>query len=205
MIDKNTLLIDNAPTYVDGIRFLRNKYQNNKKRFVSRFIEVEKKELQMVNLENWEEICDFYENMWDKVTSFSYKEAFNIKDSTFRAKVFSVINVPEMIEHLGSIRIKTEGINLVNRVYNSVLDKFEEKEFTQIYELHEVNGSKLDLNEKVYAIKCWCTSTDEEHWLWVDSGVANHKDPLKAIASTCKVYESMLGKIKHIIRQKSQS
>ena len=112
-----------------------------------------------------------------------------------------MIDVPEMINNLGSERISTEGIDLVNKTYNIKTGEFEDVDMTQIYELHRVNGSKLGVNQDIYAIKCWCTSTDQEHWLWTESRPSGNDVALKAIASTCMVYKPMLGKIKHIIRQ----
>ncbi|MCK5788799.1 MAG: hypothetical protein KAH32_07360, partial [Chlamydiia bacterium] len=96
---------------------------------------------------------------------------------------------------------------LKDRHWNTITQEFEDIEFDQVYELHKVDTTKLmddaddDNDEAVYSIKCWCTSTDEVHWLWVDSEVAGSEDPLEAIASTCMIYESMSGRIKHIIRQ----
>jgi hypothetical protein len=204
MINTETLMIDDSPTYVDGIRYLKTKYQGNKERFLSRFVEPTRELLQMEECENYKEVMDFYVSLWDLHPKFSYQEAFEISDNSFSSKVFSVINVPEMIENLGTTRIKTEGIELINRVYNEHTQGFDEIKLTQIYELHNVNSEKLGLSEnseKIYAIKCWCTSTEEEHWLWVDNEIGKQENPLEAIASTCKVYKSMLGNIKHIIRQ----
>lgn len=203
MINSSSLLIESAPSYIEGVRYLKTKYRNNKSRFISRFIEPNKKYLQMDEVKNYQDICDFYVKLWDRsdVTEFSFKQAFEIKNNEFRALVFSIIDVPEMIKELGSKMIKVEGKELVNKTYNKYTDKFINEPFTQIYELHEVNSEKLGLTETLYAIKCWCTSTNDEHWLWVDLKTGASHDPLKAIASTCKVYKSMIGNIKHIIRQ----
>jgi len=50
-------------------------------------------------------------------------------------------------------------------------------------------------------VRCWDTTSNEEYWLWVDENNFDGKSPLDAIASTCVVYESMIGKIKSITRQ----
>ena len=48
-------------------------------------------------------------------------------------------------------------------------------------------------------MRCWCTSTDEEHWLWIED---EYKDnPLEAVASTCRVHKSVKNQIKEIKRQ----
>lgn len=195
MINLETYLIESCPTYEDGVRYLRNKYSNNYKRFIERFINPLRIWLSMNDVPNIDDIISIYLNLWSRVKSFSYKEAFEIKDGNFRALVFSVIDVPEMIKHLGSKRIKTDGIELENKAYDKTF------KLSQVYELHKVDCSELEIEEDVFAIRCWCTSTNTEHWLWIDKKEGLKNDPLSAIASTCKVYKSMIGNIKHIIRQ----
>lgn len=201
MINKETLLIENAPSYEDGAKYLKTKFNSNKNRFIERYLKSQLIDLEVNNLPNAKEICDFYYNLWDDVKPFSYAEAFAIENTMFRSEVFSVINVPEMIENLGHERIKVEGISLKNKIYNEFKEQFETIDFEQIYELHKIDGTKLGLEESLYAIKCWCTSTDAEHWLWIDGNMGEQQNPLKSIVSTCKIYKSMIGKIKHIIRQ----
>ena len=68
-----------------------------------------------------------------------------------------------------------------------------------VYEIWEVNGEKLGLEESLYVIKCWCTSTNKEHWLWVNDEYKD--DPLEAIASTFRIHENLIPFIKCIKRQ----
>jgi len=201
-IELSTFMVDRARTYEDGIMYLKTKFNSNYDRFRGRWLDQVNIWLQMNRIENYEDIVEFYDKLWFEHEPFTYEEAFKIDDDEFRALVFSVINVPEMIRHLGTERIKVDGVELENKVYNPTTDKFEIQHLSQIYELHKVNGKALGLeSQDIYALKCWCTSTDQEHWLWVDEEAGRQGDPLKAIAGTCKVYKSMLGKIRHIIRQ----
>lgn len=199
-ISTDNFMILNAPTYIDGAKYLKTRFRSNKSRFLKRAIEPISQWLQMNGIENYNDWVQLYTNLFDKVNPYSYAEALNIKNDEFRAEVFSIIDVPQMIKNLGSTRIKVEGIELINKVYNTVTKSFDEMPLTQIYELHLVNGKKLGI-EDCYAIKCWCTSTKEEHWLWVNDEQAASGSPLEAIASTCNIYECMENNIKHIIRQ----
>lgn len=199
MININTLMIDSASTYEEGAMYLNTKHKNNQKRIDQRELKPIKEWLQMNDVENATDIYNFYKDLCSKLPCFSYEQAFKIEEGSFRSSVFSVINVPEMIRELGSTRIKTEGIELINKTF--VDGEFINIPLSQIYELHQVNGRKLGLDEDIFAIRCWCTSTNDEHWLWVDETVKSHMSPLTAIASTCKIYSSMVGNIKHIIRQ----
>ena len=68
-----------------------------------------------------------------------------------------------------------------------------------MYETHEINGEKLGIEDKLYAVKCWCTSTNKEHWIWIDEKYKD--DPLNAIASTFMVHENVIPHIKALKRQ----
>jgi hypothetical protein len=184
-------------------RFLKGAYNENKPRFKSRFVDFYKSYFKAIDKEYFSDIIDNIEYAWDLVKPFSYKEAFELQDRTFRALVFSSINVTEMVKELGTTRAKVEGKELINKTWNPYLQKFEEVPYTVIYELHYVNGEKLGLREgtKLPIVKCWCTTTNNEHWLWVTDESFKNDSPLEAIASTCVIYKSMYGKIKHIIRQ----
>jgi hypothetical protein len=202
MINTGTLLIQNLTTYEMCGRYLRTQFTDNKDRFVKRFIEPLSTFLTMNSVENHKDVIKLYMKLWDISKPYTYSEAFGITNAEARATVFSVINVDEMVNNLGTTRIKTSGIDLVNRTYNTVTGTHEDNEFTQIYELHQVNGSKLGLStNELYAIKCWCTSTDQVHWLWTSAEMGRTGDPLAAIADCCKYYVGMQGKITHIIRQ----
>lgn len=179
-------------------RYLKGVYRGNKPRFIEKFINYYKKQFNAYRLEELNYLLDNMEFIWDHVEPFSYKEAFEIDDTTFKSLVFSSIDIREMINNLGAERVSVEGRELVNKVWNSQIKDFEMVPYSVIYELYNVSGEKLGVSEPLSVIKCWCTTTNEEHWLWVEDGSLS---PLEAIASTCVIYKSMHGKIKHIIRQ----
>lgn len=199
MINLETLLIEGVPSYEECGKYLRTQYGSNVLRFESRFLEPLQEWLTMNDVENHEDVIQLYKTLWLTSEPYSYKQAFEIKDNAFMAMVFAHISVPEMIANMGSKRIATAGIDLVNKVFNN--NVHQDVPMTQVYELHEVDGELIGATGSLFAIKCWCTSTNTEHWLWIDNEVAEMGDPLQAIASTCVYYKPMQGKIKHIIRQ----
>jgi len=184
-------------------KYLKGVYRENKSRFKSRFVDFFKTQFKAYDLEYFNDIIDNIDFFWDKVNPFTYQEAFEIEDVTTRALFFRSVNINEMVSELGATRINVEGKELVNKVWNEYKNEFEEVPYTVVYELYHINGSKLGLNEEVKLpiVKCWCTTTNDEHWLWVDSESFSDNSPLQAIASTCVIYKSMHNKIKHIIRQ----
>lgn len=61
------------------------------------------------------------------------------------------------------------------------------------YELYKIKGDKLFPEEKsewrrsnadIYAVRCWCTTTAREYWIYVPRNVGEMKDAIEAIAWT---------------------
>lgn len=134
-----------------------------------------------------------------EVKPFTYKEAFEITDDQFRIKVFESIDIVDMINNLGSKRLKTDGMEVKHKQYDDAGNFTGYKTYDVIYEVHEVSGEKLGLDDCSYALKCWCTSTNQEHFLWIED---KYKDnPLEAVASTFRVHKNLIPHIKEIKRQ----
>lgn len=184
----------------DIARYLKGKYRGNLERFEERFLNPLKEAVIMYDRPEKVHCLDIVRNSFIKREPFSYKEAFEIQHREFQALVFGSINVPEMISNLGSERIATEGIPVKHRKYKEDYS-YEMIEYTCIYELHKINIKELtQRDDHAFAIKCWCTSTDKEHWLWVDEKAAA-KGIKEAVASMCVVYKNLIPYIKHIKRQ----
>jgi len=143
---------------------------------------------------------------WNKIRRLTYKEAFAIDSSELRMKVFAGVNVAEMINELGYEKIDVKGKPVKRLFYNEVTGQEESREYDAIYELLRVKISDLigdEAQEEVYGhvVKCWCTSTNEEHYLWVEDQFAT--DALTAISSTCRLQKDVLeeGSIIELRRQ----
>lgn len=198
MIELDTYKIPQAPTLSSGIRYLKTLYQSNYDRFKSRYLIELEQFLRMNDCRATDAILDHYDSEFRRVKPYDYKEALHLEKVVFKQLVFSAIDVPQMMEHLGHNLVKAQGIDLINRTFNTTTNSFEDIEMTQVYEMHQVNGSQIGINEPLYALRCWCTSTNKEHWLWLDK---KYDNVLDAVASTCVIWEPMRGKIKKIIRQ----
>ncbi|CAB4142279.1 hypothetical protein UFOVP449_31 [uncultured Caudovirales phage] len=141
---------------------------------------------------------DFLVQNYDAAVPFSFKESFELQNREFQALVFSSINISEMITELGATRYKTDGIEVKHRQYDNDGNFTGETEYHNVYEVWEVSGEKLGLNENLYTVKCWCTSTNQEHWLWIEDQYK--EDPLEAIASTFRVHRNIIPHIKCLKR-----
>ena len=197
VIDIDSQSFINPISLVDGTKYIKGVF-TNKERLINRFI----KPIKETSEKSGWETDKFINNVidtYDQVEPFTYAEAFKIEDPQFRATVFGSINVSEMIETLGATRVATDGKHVNQKVYSESGEFLGYHEFDNIYEVHEVSGEKLGLEENLYALKCWCTTTNKEHWLWIED---QYKDsPLEAVASTFRIHENLIPHIKEIKRQ----
>jgi hypothetical protein len=194
-IDRDSFIDDVELPYF--ARYLKGVFKS-KDRFKENFIIPFRDGLIALDREDRLPILDLITFYFNKSKPFTYKEAFEIQNNNFRAIVFGSINVSEMIANLGNERINVEGKNVTHRIYKED-GSYTMKNYDVIYELHKINCSTLNIPDN-YCVKCWCTSTNKEHWLWIEEPYA-HKGALEAIASTIRVYENMIPYIKHIKRQ----
>jgi hypothetical protein len=171
----------------------------NKERFISRFSEpIKNIMVEYMDMPDTTFMSEL-EDMYDDVVPYTYNEAFAIENDSYKAKVFGSINITDMITSLGHKRIATEGKQVKHKKFDKDGTFLGTEEYDVIYEVHEVNGEKLGLTENVFAIRCWCTTTDKEHWLWIEEEYKN--SPLEAVASTFRIHENLISNIKEIKRQ----
>lgn len=195
-------------TREEFMKYLRTRY-TNLERFKSNFVKPYKELLdQFEEMESEENIgfkkgalklVDGFVEDYSNFEPFTYKEAFNITNDEFRALIFGSIRVPDMIKELGHERIKVAGQPVKHKKFDSEGNFIGMEEYDVIYETHKVNGENLGIGDDLCAVKCWCTTTEEEHWLWVDEKYIN--DPLEAIASTFMIHKNLIPYIKELKRQ----
>jgi hypothetical protein len=143
--------------------------------------------------------CDIILKLFDIAEPYNFEDAFKLKEDQFRIMVFSTIDIGDMINSLGAERIATDGKTSIQKKFDPNGNYIDTIEMSNIYEVYEVNGSKLNIEGNVYALKCWCTTTNNEHWLWIDE---QYKDkPLEAVASTFRIHENLIPHIKELKRQ----
>ena len=181
------------------MRLLKGFY-TNKERFRERYLSIYE------DIDLLKPIYNYFLQNYDSVTPFSYKEAFEIKDQNIRKEVFNSINITEMVHNLGSTKIAVDGKEVTRENFDKQGNVLPNKTYYAVYETYQINGSAL-FNEEMsemenpflYAVKCWCTSTENEHWIWIDE---KYKDsPLEAIASTFHIHKNIIPYIKELKRQ----
>lgn len=179
----------------DIIKYLKGVFEK-RERFTHHFLDV-----LLENAKNLGGELDYDDllGIFDTASPFSYKEAFEIDNTMFQAEVFGSIDIQEMMHELGAERRATEGRHLKNKIFSENGEFMGHEDYDVIYEVHEVDGEKLGLSDKLYTLKCWCTSTNEETWIWTTEEFKD--DPLGGIANTCRAPENIIPYIKEIKRQ----
>jgi hypothetical protein len=184
------------------LRFLKTKY-TNRERFIAGFVAPIEESINKCNnpelLTPLANVLTQFRKEYDSVNSYSYKEAFQINSELFKSIVFGCIRVPDMIKELGHKRFATAGQPVRHKQFSKDGEFLGYREYDVIFETHRVNGKKLGLREDVYAVRCWCTTTDNEHWLWIDEQYK--ADPSEAIARTFFIHENLIPFIKELKRQ----
>lgn len=183
------------------IRYIRTRY-TNKERFVSGFVTPVRDHLSKYSTvlpANLIQLVDLIVNSYDNAEPYTYAEAFKLQSEAFKSIVFGCIRVPEMIQELGHRRIATAGRPVRHKQFAPDGEFTGYREYDVVFETHQVDGTKLGLRDSIYAVRCWCTTTHNEHWLWIQDEWRN--DPLEAIAHTFQVHENLVPYIKELKRQ----
>lgn len=189
--DPSTQKFNPDVSWKDILRYLKGLYGENEERFKAYFVEV--RDNNYVN-----DFINYALENFHEVEPFSYAEAFRIEDQVFRVNVFSSINIPEMISNLGHELASYATKEITGRVYDKDGTYLGDTTYENHYEVHKVYGEKIDAESDFYALRCWDTTTNEEHWVWLNK---YYEDPKDAVASTFYMYESLIPYIKAIKRQ----
>lgn len=196
----------NGCTNEQFLKYLKGIY-TNKDRFINRYLKPlinSIEPLKDIDVSEYKKVMEFItylEYNYNSIEGFTFKDAFELNTiREFQALVFSSIDITSMISKLGNKRIKADGIDVIERKYSKEGEFLGTEKNTNVYETYEIKGDELGLkNEKIYAVKCWDTTTNKEHWIWIDEKYKD--DPLSAIASTFHIHENLIPHIKCLKRQ----
>ncbi|MDR2238678.1 MAG: hypothetical protein LBE92_21380 [Chryseobacterium sp.] len=152
---------------------------------------------------NFIKVLNTIKRLWDKVEPIRYEEFFTHYDRDFRLFCFSYLGVGTLMKKLDARKVAQDEI-LVNYFEYDENGNKKRVRRTNHYEVYEVENEKFRLSmwgreRQSYAVKCWCPSTSEEHWLWIESQYKN--DALTAIASTFRIHENIIPHIRCLKRQ----
>ena len=151
---------------------------------------------------------DFMEEIWDSVEKITAGEAFKQKNAEMRRIYFDAIGVVELFKSVEPKLLDKKVIKKKRTRWDNNNDPYEYL-FEDVYELYAVDPAKLyegtdqqrsffGGNRMYIAVRCWCTTTNREYWIYVPEEAAlkdgyrvwsdhKHYDVIKAIAWTIRI------------------
>jgi len=145
--------------------------------------------------ESLEEFGDYVSTVWSEVKPIEILEAFQQNNTEKRRLYFDIIGVDKIFEHVDPELIDMKEVVLNNRRWDASGNEYLQTGIDR-YTLYKINGDTLfgstisewqRKNSSVYAVKCTCTSTGRNYWLYVPREVGEKESALDAIAWTCRI------------------
>jgi len=148
----------------------------------------------------------FVQECWDSIEPVTVEEALMLENTEERRTYFDAIGIQKLFKSLDPKLLDKQVIKKSRQRWN---DEFTEYtyEFEDVYELYEIEATKLFKTDRwgnepsghVYAVRCWCTTTNREYWLYVPREAAlgsrwwssdpeeSKPDAIRSIAWTVRV------------------
>jgi hypothetical protein len=156
----------------------------------------------MIIHESLEDFGNFIEEMWESIKPATVKEALAKENAEERRVYFDCIGIQKLFKELEPMLLDRQVITKKRTKWDDKGDPVQ-YEFEDVYELYEIDGWKLFDKDQwgrepqpIYAVRCWCTTTNREYWLYVNQEAATgHRwsrknvtyDAVRAIAWTIRV------------------
>lgn len=155
----------------EALRLWKTKYESDFRDFIR----------DVTPHESLNDFRDFVNDMWDSITPVTVEEALQQTNTEDRRTYFDAIGVEKLFKQLNPTLKNRQVIKKKRTRWDDNNDSYE-YEFEDVYELYEMPGEKLFTTDRwnnkprpVYAVRCWCTTTNREYWLYV---------PVEAAAGT---------------------
>lgn len=148
---------------------------------------------------------DFVQQMWDDIQPVTVEDALAQPNAEVRRIYFSCIGTEKLFKSLDPKLLDRQVVNKKRYQWDDANNRVEHV-FEDVYELYEIEGSKLFEKDRwgrnpspAFAVRCWCTTTNREYWLYVNEEAATgHSwlmddrkdetyDAIRAIAWTIRV------------------
>ena len=128
---------------------------------------------------------EFVREIWNEINPVSISDAFSQKNTEVRRTYFDAIGPENMFKSLDATLLDRQVIKKKRTRWDDKNDLYE-YEFEDVYELYKIDGSVLFKDfltspgiatDAVYAVRCWCTTTNREYWLYVPGNAVNYYNP----------------------------
>lgn len=156
----------------------------------------------IITHESLEDFGNFIEEFWESIEPVTVQQAL-AKDNTEERRVyFDCIGIEKLFKSLEPTLLDRQVITKYRTKWDDKNDPVE-YQFEDVYELYGIDGSKMFEKDRwgrepepVFAVRCWCTTTNREYWLYVNKEAATGQrwgndnsqyDAIRAIAWTIRV------------------
>jgi hypothetical protein len=139
------------------------------------------------------------EEAWDSIEPLDTQTAFQEKNLERRRVFFRCIGVRALFRNLQPLLLDRQVLKLQNNRWDEENQHYVDA-IEDVYELYKIDGKHILPPEDgsrlhtwrreqstVFAVRCWCTTTKREYWIYVPRNVAEKNDALEAIAWTVQL------------------
>ena len=143
--------------------------------------------------------------VYETLMPITVKEAISLPNSEQRAVALKSFAIEEIVEDLKAILVDKQIIKKQQVRWDENLKPYKHQ-FEDVYELYKIPSKMLGLEPNwgdaasldVYFVKCNCTSTDRQYYLYVPQRVGANQDAIAAIAWTMQFNGQHLNKKQYL-------
>lgn len=194
-----------------ALRLWKTKYQNDYRDF----------QKEVIVHENLNDFDQFVQECWDEIEPVTVEEALQLENTEQRRTYFDAIGIEKLFSTLEPKLLDRQVLNKKRQRWDDEFNEYTH-EFEDVYELYEMDATKMfktdrwgnPPREHIYAVRCWCTTTNREYWLYVPKEAAlgrwwwsngegpedNKPDAIRAIAWTIRL-DVPIGHVEKVYRQ----
>lgn len=160
---------------------------------------------EVITHDSMQEFADHVAGVWADIKPLTTTEAFAESNIELRRLMFSCIGIEEMFKQMEPELVDRQEVDFKNKRWDSDNNPYFEN-IKDVYELYKIKGEKLfpeesdwrRQNADTYAVRCWCTTTGREYWIYVPRWEGERKDAVAAIAWTLQIN---ISNPEYIVRQ----
>ena len=160
-----TYIVNNRSGYdlTTALRLWKTKYADDYRDF----------QKEVIIHESLNDFDQFVSSMWPLIEPVTVQDAL-IQDNTEDRRVyFDAIGIEKLFKSLDPKLLDKQTIKKKRVRWDDELNEYD-YDFEDVYELYEIEGEKLFTKQNewsrldpVFAVRCWCTTTNREYWLYV--------------------------------------
>ncbi len=191
-------------TLTEALRLWKSKYPE--------FVDFKK---DVIKHDSHEDFGIFVHSVWDTITPVTVDEAFKETNLERRRVFFDCIGIRRIFSELNPEMLDRQVITKKRTKWDEDNNQ-EEYIFEDVYELYKIPVQKINpdnidadvsvswttrrlfKDDDIYAVRCWCTTTNREYWIYVpkiacdpsfvnDRGNSFKPDAISAIAWTIRI------------------